>query len=221
MAGALFIPPMEFHKNFEAPPLKVLVIGHTFVANVERYFLLRTWQGDAMNVDNGVSWQELNAKWMGVNVSYKELHFEYLPCILMDTDDGVETIEQLRPNVVILELLGDGITDEADPVDTAEMFDFAWCIKSKYRVQAVNLFTSIRPSRGIMCTQAEFDVRRTANDVICTRCVLQFNLDVHEVRGFSRYGNGQVIDVNYYSMDGIVLDPEFDSFGFQIDWVGV
>ena len=223
MAVLFNIPANAFHEVLAAPRLTALIIGHNSVVNLEWFGALKTAQeGLSAYVTAGsVTQAALHAQWLEVDILFKEVHYEYLSKVTDDVIEGVEeTVEYLRPNVVILDLITNDLAEvhqERSAYDVgASIFDFAHRLKHDYGVQVIDIFSCLRRTRDMNCSPEEFSDRMVdCHDAIRVPCLFNFNIDFIRLSGFQRYRNRQQMAVAYYSDNGVTPAPSFTSYGFK------
>ncbi len=209
-----------------APPLRALIIGHESVANLEWFSYSKTTvEGLANHVARGFVHQEnLNAKWLDIDILYRDVYYEYLPKALDEARDHVEqSVEDLKPNVVILDLISNDLAELSDgrtPNDVAaSVFDFGFRLKEKYGVQVVDIFSCLRRTAELDCsTPKEFKKRISdCHAAIRVPCSYNFNVDFVKLSGFERLRHRRRLEmpVAYFSENGKVPGPDFNSFGFE------
>ena len=219
------IPTNAFHEIMVAPPLRAMIIGHENVANLEWFSYSKTTvEGLANHVARGFVHQEnLNAKWLDIDILYRDVFYEYLPKALDEARDSVEDrVEELMPNVVILDVISNDLAelgDERTPNDVAAaVFDLGYRLKVKYGVQVVDIFSCLRRTAELDCSPSDFKKRiKDCHAAIRVPCSYNFNVDFVKLSGFERLRQRRRLEmpVAYFSENGKVPGPDFNSFGFE------
>ena len=171
---------------------------------------------------NGIVTQsQLSAKWLDIDVLYKEVHFQYLPKVNdKAVEDAEEHIKAERPNVVILDLFSNDLAEvdsDRTVIDVATgVYNFASRIKRKYGVQVVSILKCLRRTGEINCSPEAFEARMLeCHKNIQVPINYTFNIDLMRLHGFERYRNGGKMAVAYYSDTGITPGPASTSYGFR------
>ncbi len=223
MIGALHIPILEFHEEISVPPLKAMVIGNNAVGNLEMFTAFRTVaEGLAGQVAQGQQNQNaLAARWMECDERYSTVHFSYVHMINSDAwTDVEETLEAERPDVVILDVLGNDLAELQEactPITVAERaFDLAYRMQHNYGAKVVDIMGGIRRTAELDCTPEEYAQRiQQCEAHLQHETSSFFNIDFVRMRGFTNYINQQQMAVAYFSDNGIYPGASYDSYGFQ------